>query len=69
MASPIIVTEIVNEALAGLNAVLNIIQSIRGQGGLSDDQILAAAESMTAANDQLFATLKAALANPAPAKP
>lgn len=49
----------VNEALAALDAVLNIIGAIRGQAGMTGDQILAAAQAQTLANaDQIQALLK-----------
>lgn len=57
-------TAIVNLVLIALNAVLNLISEIKGQTGLTDDQILAQAEQLTGANDQLYATLKAALTSP-----
>jgi hypothetical protein len=55
------------EALAALNGILNIIAAIRASGGQTDAQILAAGQAMDNANDQLYATLKAALATPPPA--
>ena len=51
----------INEALAALDALLNIINAIRGQAGMSGDQILAAAQSQTLTNStqiqQLIANL------------
>lgn len=52
---------IVNLALGALQAVLNLITEIKGQSGLTDDEILAQAQQMTGANDALYQTLKAAL--------
>jgi hypothetical protein len=49
---------IANEALIALDALLNVINTIRGQGGMTDDQILAAADAQTLANaDQIKALL------------
>jgi hypothetical protein len=55
----------VAEALAALNAVLNVINALRGQGGLTDDQILAQAQTTVNANDQFYQTVVTAL-KPAP---
>ena len=52
---------IANLALVLFQQILALIQQIKGQGGLTDDQILAAAQQATAGNDQAYATLKAAL--------
>jgi hypothetical protein len=52
---------ILNEAVAGLDALLNIINVIRGQGSVSDDQILAAAQAETVANSAQIQTLLAGL--------
>ena len=41
---------IVNEALAALDGLLNIINAIRGQGGMTDDAIMAAAQAQQLAN-------------------
>ncbi len=53
----------VNAAILALDAILNIINSIRGQGGMTDDAILAAAQSQVTANtaqiQQLLANLPA----------
>jgi hypothetical protein len=43
-------TLIVNAALAALDGLLNIINAIRGQSGMTDDAILAAAKAQTLAN-------------------
>lgn len=60
------VTAITNLVLLALQAVLNVISSIKAQSGLTDDQILAQAQSLTGANDTLYATLKAALQGTTP---
>lgn len=59
---------IISLALSGLNSILTLVGEIKSQGGLTDDQILAHAESVTEKNSQLYLTLLAALAN-APAPP
>jgi hypothetical protein len=51
----------VNEALAALDALLNIINAIRGQGGMTDDAILAAAQQQTLANSAQIQALLTAL--------
>lgn len=56
---------IVNLALIALQGVLALIAEIKSQGGLSDDQILAAAKTASAGNDTLYASLIAALGLPA----
>jgi hypothetical protein len=52
---------ILNLALIALDGVLSIIARLKGQGGLTDDQILAAAQAQTGANaaqiQQLLANL------------
>lgn len=53
---------LINLALLALQGILNLIASIKGQSGMTDDEILAAAQQITASNDNLYATLKAALA-------
>jgi hypothetical protein len=53
---------IIAESLAALNAILNVIATVRASGSLTDAQILAAGQAMDSANDQLYTTLKAALA-------
>lgn len=65
---------LVQLALMALQAVLNIINGIKAQHGLTDDQILAQAQQVTAGNDALYATLVAALTAapttvPAPTNP
>lgn len=54
-------TVAVNLGLALLNQVLTFIREIKGQGGLTDDQILAEAQKITAGNDAAYAQLKAQL--------
>jgi hypothetical protein len=51
----------INEALAALDALLNIINAIRGQGGMTDDQIVAAAQSLILANQTQIVALLGAL--------
>lgn len=51
----------INEALAALDALLNIINAIRGQAGLSGDQIIAAAKDQTLANSEQIQQLLANL--------
>jgi hypothetical protein len=55
----------VNEALAALDALLNIINAIRGQGGMTDDAIIAAAQQQQLANATQIQTLLASVP-PAP---
>jgi hypothetical protein len=52
---------IINEALAALNGILNIIATLKSQGGLTDDQILAAAATQQGANADQIKTLLANL--------
>jgi hypothetical protein len=52
---------LVNLALVALNGVLELIASIKSQGGLTDDQILEAAQQVTAGNDAAYNALVAAL--------
>lgn len=52
---------IVNAALLALKAVLAVISEVKGQSGMTDDQILAHAQAVAAGNDDLYAKLKAAL--------
>ena len=52
---------ILNEALAGLNAVLSIINAIRGQSGMTDDAILAAAQAQELSNATQIQTILAGL--------
>jgi hypothetical protein len=51
----------INEALAALDALFNIINAIRGQGGMTDDQIVAAAQSQILANQTQIVALLGAL--------
>ena len=60
-------TTIMALALQGLNAILSLIGSIRSQSGMTDADILAAAQATVGANDTLYATLKAHLATLPPA--
>ena len=55
------ITAIANLALALLSGALNLIATIRGEGGLTDDQILAAAGTQTTANQELIKQYLAAL--------
>ena len=52
---------ILNAAIAGIDAILNIVNSIRGQAGMTDDAILTAAQAETVTNQsqitQLLSTL------------
>lgn len=57
--------EIVNLALVALNGILALIAQIKGQGGLTDDQINAAAQAACAGNDALYQQM-IALLNPTP---
>ncbi len=63
---------VVNLILVLLNQGLALLAEIKGQGGLTDDQILAQAQTLTAGNDTAYQNLVAALqgsgvvANPAP---
>lgn len=52
---------IMNLALLSLKAVLNVIAEIRGTSGISDDAILAQAQTLTGDNDALYTTLTAHL--------
>lgn len=52
---------ILNEALAGLDAVLNIISAIRGQSGMTDDAILSAAQAQELANATQIQSILAGL--------
>ena len=60
-------TAIVGLILQVINAVLSEIAAIRGQGGLTDDQLAAQTQTLLAANDQLYAALKGVLTLPVPA--
>lgn len=54
----------VNAAVLALDAILNIINSIRSQGGMTDDAILAAAAAQTTTNSAQIANLLANLPKP-----
>lgn len=45
------------EALASLNAIFNLIRMLKEQGGLTDEQIIAAAEAQTGENAGLIQSL------------
>jgi hypothetical protein len=51
----------VNAAIIALDALLSIINAIRGQGGMSDDAILAAAQAQAVTNSAQIAQLLAGL--------
>ena len=57
-------TELVNLILAGINAIVQVIASIKGQSGQTDDAIAAQTLALLTANDALYASLKAVLAQP-----
>ena len=52
---------ILNAAVAGVDGLLSIINAIRGQSGVSDDQILAAAQAETVTNSAQIQALLASL--------
>ena len=52
---------ILNAAVAGVDGLLSIINAIRGQNGVSDDQILAAAQAETVTNQAQIQALLASL--------
>lgn len=54
-------TALINLALQAVAQLVTLIASIKAQGGLTDDQILAEAQKVTAGNDAAYAALKAAL--------
>jgi hypothetical protein len=54
-------TVAVNLALTALQAVLQLIAEIKGQTGMTDDEILAQAQTVAQGNDAAYAALKAAL--------
>ena len=56
---------LVNLALVALNGILALIGEIRGQGGVTDDQIAAQVQQITQGNDTAYAAIMAAL-NPTP---
>jgi hypothetical protein len=51
----------VNAAILALDAILNIVNSIRAQGGMTDDAILAAAQAQTVTNGAQIQALLAGL--------
>jgi len=51
----------VNLALMLLNTLLSYIASIRGQGGLTDDQLAAQVQTVTQGNDAAYQALMNAL--------
>ena len=55
---------IVNLALIALNGILQLIGSIRGQGGVTDDTIAAQVQTITQGNDTAYAAIMAALNPP-----
>jgi hypothetical protein len=57
---------IMNLALVSLQAVLQLIAQIKGQSGLTDDQILVQALAVAEGNDKAYAALVAALSGPQP---
>lgn len=57
-------TILVNLALTLLNQVLAMIAQIKGQSGLTDNQILAEAQKIAAGNDTAYTALVAALKAP-----
>jgi hypothetical protein len=57
-------TAAVNLALIALNGILQLIAGIKGQGGLTDDQIAAQVQAVTQGNDAAYAAIMAALNPP-----
>ena len=57
---------IVNLALIALNGILQLIASVKGQSGITDDQIAAQVQSVTQGNDAAYAAIMAALNPPKP---
>ncbi len=57
-------TAMVNLALVALNGILQLIGNIKGQGGLTDDQIAAQVATVTAGNDTAYTAMMAALNPP-----
>ena len=51
----------INAAIAALDAILNIVNAIKGQAGLTDDQIVAAAQAQATTNTAQIQALLAAL--------
>ena len=56
-------------ALGLLNTLLAYIASIRGQGGLTDDQLATQVQTVTQGNDAAYQALMAALNSPIPPTP
>ena len=52
---------IINLAMVALNGILQLVAEIRGQGSLTDDQILAQAQQVAAGNDAAYQAIVAAL--------
>ena len=52
---------IVNLALIALNGILQLIGQVRGQGGVTDDQIAAQVQTITQGNDAAYTQIMAAL--------
>lgn len=52
---------LVQLALLALNAILNVIGNIKAQSGMADDAILAQAQALVGANENLYAALEASL--------
>lgn len=59
-------TALINLALQAVAQLVSLISSIKAQGGLTDDQVLAEAQKVTAGNDAAYAALKAALTSTTP---
>ena len=62
-------TAIVGLILQVINAVLAEVAAIRGQSGVTDDQLAAQTQTLLNANDQLYAALKGVLSLPVTPKP
>lgn len=56
---------IVTAALAALQGILAVIAELRGAGGMTDAQLLAAIQTQTGTNDALYQTIITALNLPA----
>ena len=52
---------VLNESIAGLDAILNIINHIRSQGSMTDDAILSAAQAQVLTNNTQIQALLASL--------
>lgn len=55
---------IVNLILQAMQAVLAEIAAIRGQAGITDEQLATQTQALLATNDQLYTAFKALLAAP-----